>query len=316
MDIILLVGIVSVVSGVVIVWHMWRTAATYEPEKSKHRDDSIYSPVHAAQDIHYAEKAIERQDYDIAAEFCSRVLEKYPNDLDALRLRSTAYYALGQYDAVLHDLKPLDQLMPFHPRVYALRGFIFIQFKEFDKALENFERAIEYGGEVHHYLNLAWLYGKSGHLDKAIALLKEAIDGVDEPEADLFNSLGWTYSLAGHYPEALENLNKALELDPELVYGYGTRGHTYFLMGKYPEALADFVKSGELKPDHNFAIAGQAITHHAAGNIEEARKLWHKLIDMDARYISADTLAEEWCPAEAFVDEARKIVAALDKNTP
>ena len=87
------------------------------------------------------------------------------------------------------------------------------------------------------------------------------------------------------------------------------RGEVYFELKRYPEALADYQKALELKPDYKFALAGLAVTHHALGNKNEAKRYWQDLLKREPRYSDMDWLQKELNWADALVAEARKLVA-------
>jgi tetratricopeptide (TPR) repeat protein len=82
-------------------------------------------------------------------------------------------------------------------------------------------------------------------------------------------------------------------------------------MGKYPEALADFQQALALKPDHKFAIAGTVLTQQALGDMDEAKRLWRALIEMDEKYREADAVQKEYDCADAWVEAARRLIAEL-----
>lgn len=54
----------------------------------------------------------------------------------------------------------------------------------------------------------------------------------------------------------------------------------YFVQQRCTEALQDFKKALDLRPAYFIAIAGQAISHHALGEIQHALALWRLLIGM------------------------------------
>ncbi|MBC7252278.1 MAG: tetratricopeptide repeat protein, partial [Anaerolineae bacterium] len=76
---------------------------------------------------------------------------------------------------------------------------------------------------------------------------------------------GETYRLMEKYDEALADLNRAVELRPDLAWAIALRGETYRLMGKYDEALADFNRAIELQPDYARAIAHRGETYRQMG---------------------------------------------------
>jgi tetratricopeptide (TPR) repeat protein len=262
--------------------------------------------------IEYARKAFEREDYEAAAEFYSRILAVFPLDVKVLYLRAYACFMLKAYLAALQDLNTVLQQATGSPQVYGVRAEVYLKLNNPAAALEDMNQIFALGTpNANGFITRARAYAHLNRFAEAIKDMNHVLETDARPSTVLYNTRGWYHSLAGHYAEAVLDLNKAVEINPENAYSYGSRGHTYFLMSSYPAALADFVKSAELKPDHTFAIAGQSITQHALGNIEDSRNLWHKLIDIDRRYKTADVLVDEYHPAEAFVNAARKIVADL-----
>jgi tetratricopeptide (TPR) repeat protein len=192
------------------------------------------------------------------------------------------------------------------------RAIAYIRKQKYPEAERELRQAIAVSGNLSLmlHLNLSLVLARQGQISQALKVLDKLIE-IHPHTGVLYNNRAYLLATADFLEAALADSHKAVELAPRYPNAYGTRGHTYSLLQIYDEALADFVKSAELKPDHTFAIAGQAITHHASGNIEAAKKLWRSLIDIDARYASAEALVDDWYPAEAFVNEARKIVASL-----
>jgi tetratricopeptide (TPR) repeat protein len=86
----------------------------------------------------------------------------------------------------------------------------------------------------------------------------------------------------------------------------------YFAMGNFEAALRDFERSHELDSEFKWAIAGLAITHHALGHVEKARKLWRRLLAQDERYRDADWVKQKLNWPDPLVEEARKLIAGLD----
>ena len=58
---------------------------------------------------------------------------------------------------------------------------------------------------------------------------------------------------AHRYEEALIALNKAIELDPESSFAYGTKGDVLRQQGRYKDALVVLDKAIELNPEYSFA---------------------------------------------------------------
>ncbi|NJM84780.1 MAG: tetratricopeptide repeat protein [Leptolyngbyaceae cyanobacterium SL_1_1] len=89
--------------------------------------------------------------------------------------------------------------------------------KRYEKALEDFSRAIEIDPEY----------------DWAIA------------------SRGKTYHSMKRYKEALEDFSRAIEIDSEYEWAIGERGEIYRLLNRHEEAIADFNRVTEINPDYS-----------------------------------------------------------------
>jgi tetratricopeptide (TPR) repeat protein len=110
----------------------------------------------------------------------------------------------------------------------------------------------------------------------------------------------------------MEDANRCIQLKPTLKNGFETRGQTYFLMGDYPAALADFEKGAELKKDDPYGLAGQAATHYAMGDVDAAKALWRRTLERESDYADVQVFADEFMPAEGFMDAVRKVAALAD----
>ncbi len=111
---------------------------------------------------------------------------------------------------------------------------------------------------------------------------------------------------------AIADYTEAIRLYPQDAAAYyNNRGEVYFALKQYDQALDDFKKANELMPGNKFALAGLAITHHAMGNVQEARRLWRVLIGMDEQYRDVEWVKTELNWADPLVEEARKLIAGL-----
>ncbi len=81
---------------------------------------------------------------------------------------------------------------------------------------------------------------------------------------------GVTYRRMGRYEAALIDLNRALDLNPELVWAIANRGAAYRWMGRFEESLADLNKAIEQDPNDAWAIANRGITYRRLGRYDES----------------------------------------------
>ncbi|MDQ7035278.1 MAG: tetratricopeptide repeat protein [Anaerolineae bacterium] len=107
------------------------------------------------------------------------------------------------------------------------------------------------------------------------------------------------------------DFTKALEIDPENVRALNNRGVVQFCLEEYEAAKEDYGTALQLSPQERLLIGGFAITLHALGNSEEAKKLWQGMVDTDRRYLDAKWVGEQMLWPESMIEEADKITKAL-----
>jgi tetratricopeptide (TPR) repeat protein len=106
------------------------------------------------------------------------------------------------------------------------------------------------------------------------------------------------------YAAELEDLNKAIELDPNLVDAYLKRGHLYawdlpVAQGSYAKALPDFTRCLELKPDHAWALWERANAYTGLQRYDEAITDWTFYIESDVDF-SVDSVHKTEFIADAY----------------
>ena len=115
--------------------------------------------------------------------------------------------ALGQ---VKDPIKELDKSI-----VYIYRGSAYVQLKDYDRAIADYNQAIK----------------------------------LDPNFTDAYNNRGLAYDDKKDYDRAIADYNQALKLDPSLAIAYYNRGLAYKNQGNKDKAVGDFKKFLELSND-------------------------------------------------------------------
>jgi len=139
------------------------------------------------------------------------------------------------------------------PKAHHAFGKVFLAKKEFDKAIEQFDLALK--GDSDN----AQIYA-----DLGAALLEKGKLEIERAKSDKAESGKGVESFA----RSLEALNKALQLDPDLLEALYNRALLHEAMGLLPQAEEDWRQY--LKKDPNSPWAGEARSHLSA--IEQQRK--------------------------------------------
>ena len=122
---------------------------------------------------------------------------------------------------------------------HGLIGYVYMQMREFDKAIASGRRAVELapnGALVHMLLGSTLSY--AGHVDEAIVYLKQARRLNPFPAFYHYLHLGRCYLQKGQYEDALAEYKKGLQLSPDNAVLYLVLAATYALLDRKEEARA------------------------------------------------------------------------------
>jgi tetratricopeptide (TPR) repeat protein len=185
--------------------------------------------------------------------------------------------------------------------------------EDIDDAIVEYSEAIELNPSlVEAYNNRGRLYLLKKDWQAALNDFNMAIAIKPELPTTYLNR-GLVHHRTENYDSAIGDYNIAISLDSSLVYAYNNRGEAYFALGNYQQALEDFRQTNNLKIGDPFALAGLAISRHAIGEIEKAKKLWKSLLSIHTdNFRDIDWVRYELNWAEPLVEEARKLIAELD----
>ncbi|MDZ7968285.1 MAG: tetratricopeptide repeat protein [Nostoc sp. DedSLP03] len=197
----------------------------------------------------------------------------------------------GRY-RFMHDLlrqSLAQRRIDTHPHLISSQVFFrcaqgYRLMEQYDKALQNFDRAIElYPRYVVAIANRGITYRLMERYEKALQDLNCAIE--INPKYDwAIASRGITYRLMERYEEALQDFNRAIEINPKYEWAIGHRGSTYWLMERYEEALQDFNRAIEINSKDEWVIAGRGYTYLLMERYEEALQDLNRAIELDPKY--------------------------------
>jgi|GEM_PF-2208139 len=108
--------------------------------------------------------------------------------------------------------------------------------KRYDKAIENFSKAIEVDPNNNHaYMMRGATYRQKGLLDTAIEDYNKAIK-LDPNDGIAYSNRGFAYSKKGQFDMAIEDFNTAITINPKRGTGYYGLARVYSLQGEGAKA--------------------------------------------------------------------------------
>lgn len=148
--------------------------------------------------------------------------------------------------------------------IYIVNGDVHFQSRQYDKAIENYQKAIEINPDndrAHHKLGI--VYFNLGLYATAIENYTKAID-INPNKIEAYHGRGIVYGMQSEYQKSITDLTKALQIDktveatdsrfPLRANIYHNRGFIYLHLEEYQKSLADFEKAIEINPGYTQAI--------------------------------------------------------------
>jgi tetratricopeptide (TPR) repeat protein/serine/threonine protein kinase len=227
----------------------------------------------AAEAIARGSARLKAKDYVGAIAEFDEALRLDPENADALEDRANARIAREEYDEALADLDRALAIDPKHADAHESRGQIYLARKDYDRAILDFRSAIRLDQDhPRAFLNRGRAYQAKGEHDRAIADFTEALDNLDDEKdpddarrASALFHRGTSHLDQNQLENAVADLEKAIELDPNLADAHVNLGRADFARKDYDKAIRQFQKALILEKDHAGAFMSLGLAYDAKG---------------------------------------------------
>lgn len=216
------------------------------------------------------EDAIEKldaEDYAGAISNLEAIIDVDEMLWDAYYFRAFAYAQIGDFNRAIDDYTRAINIRYHDWTSYTLRASMYVQLGELGLANLDYDQALffnplfgdAYAGKAILYLQLndptlsdifqgiieAMGASANGNVNESIDILTSVIESVDADSAP--PELGYVYFIRsnthirlGNWDEALDDMNRAIELQPEMQDYYMARGFVYSETSRLALAAPDF----------------------------------------------------------------------------
>lgn len=162
--------------------------------------------------------------------------------LDNQKQMAIASVRRGNFKQALKDIEKAKEIDDDDPGVYFVYGIIYYALKDYEKAEKFYKKAIDENKEyTEARYNLCGLYLKINEYDKAIEQCTYAAeDPLYQARASAYTNIGVAYYQQGDINKAKEYYDKALDINPSLVYTHNELGKLYLSIGDDQKAISEF----------------------------------------------------------------------------
>jgi len=269
------------------------------PETLKQEIELIQAKIELTRDFYGLEKPVwyfmklgnfyfESKDYEKAIEQYKEVLEKEPENANALFNRGRAYEEKGYHDKAIEDYDIyLEKINPSEAAAYNNRGLAYDELKQHERAIDDYNKAIELDpNNGTAYSNRGLAYGGLKQHERAIDDYNKAIE-LDPNDETAYSNRGSAYRKLKRYEKAIEDHNKALELNPEYAGAYGNRGNVYYDKGNYERAIEDYNKVLEINPGDIKAYLNRGVAYRKLKQHAKEQEDYKKALELDPNHVEA-----------------------------
>jgi adenylate cyclase len=175
--------------------------------------------------------------------------------------------SLEQAEELAYKALALDGALA---EAHALLGRIYLTKEQYEKAIEEGERALSLDPNSHiAQYALAFTLSYSGRSEEAIALYKKAIRVNPIPPSSLLTLLGSAYRSAGRYEEAISTYKKVLHRNPDNLFAHLGLASVYSLLGRKEDASAEAAEVLRIDPKFSldYLAKGIRFTNQADQNL-------------------------------------------------
>lgn len=175
--------------------------------------------------------------------------------------KAATLIGLQNYDEALIYINRYIEKSPNDGNGYFVRGFIYSQKKEWEKAIPEYKEALRLNAAHTH----AYMYKGEAHLylkqyPDAFAMFTKVIQ-IEPKNMYAYYNRGIALSYMEKYKEALSDFDVALRIDSLYAPALNNRGNAKFLLGDQNGACKDWKKSMKL----GNAASERAYNHYCVG---------------------------------------------------
>ena len=163
------------------------------------------------------------------------------------------------------------------------------------------------------YNNRGISYKEKGELDRALKDFDKAIE-LNPDFAEAYNNRGVAYGIKGQVDEAIEDFNKAIGLNSAFADAYCNRGNAYLLKGEIDKAIEDYSQSIKHAPKDAMSYSNRSVAYLRKGEFDKTIEDATTAIALDekcsnAYYNRAEAWLrlKEWDKAKADLTNAKKL---------
>jgi tetratricopeptide (TPR) repeat protein len=207
----------------------------------------------------FSYRATEREKLHIEAEYASiiqkdeekylkikqKIADKYPKEKRIHRDLGVYYANKKMFDKALEEFDKALKLDPNYAPVYNHLGYLYSGMGEFDMAIEYFKKYANLSpGDANPFDSMAEIYFVMGNFDEALSKYREALDV--KPDFGSEWRIAYIYALMENYTQSIKWIDRYIDKAPSIGIkgvGYKWKWLLNYWIGNYSESFTSLQKA-------------------------------------------------------------------------
>ncbi|EMI55357.1 tetratricopeptide repeat protein [Rhodopirellula sallentina] len=217
----------------------------------------------------------------------TELIEEFPNEGRYYTLRASAWWALGKEEKALEDFNTAIEKGYKEAHAYSSRGLFMAARGKHAEAIEDYDRALKIDpDDITPLINRAAVHMGQGEYEKAISDYSDALE-VRKNNAALLRQRAIAYKAAGKLDKAIADFDTIVDADAEDVAAIMGRGYIRFQQQEFAAAAADFSAALELNEEDPVAWNNRGYNRYQLGKAEQALADYNHAIELAPNYALA-----------------------------
>lgn len=166
---------------------------------------------------------------------------------------------------------------------YETRGGYRVDSKQFDRALSDFNRAIELAPRPYLYYRRGLTLCQAGRIGQSIRDFDIAIEGQSD-NTQFYRGRSLARAALGNAAGALADAEVLVKNVPQQAESWYARGVALALLGRDADAVVDFAQARAMRPELVYVTEAQAAAFERLGQMDRANAARELLVEARERY--------------------------------